>query len=73
VLRLFERRGLLSGEAARGMREWGHGGDSRLMPPCGYTATIGPGASGYFATARGLFSPANAWFGNPQSDGCATN
>ena len=26
VLRLFERRGLLSGEDARGMREWRHGG-----------------------------------------------
>ncbi len=26
VLKLFERRGLLSGEAAQAMREWGHGG-----------------------------------------------
>jgi len=26
VLRSFERRGLLSDEAARGMRQWGHGG-----------------------------------------------
>jgi hypothetical protein len=33
VLRLFERRGLLSGEAAQAMREWGHGGGFSVECP----------------------------------------
>jgi hypothetical protein len=33
VLRLFERRGLLSGEDARGMREWRHGGGFSVENP----------------------------------------